>query len=289
LPNLLLIRGLGHSGSTILDLALGSHPGISGLGEAARILDTPAEGEELRAPAQLRNASEGSLRFTRLCSCGVPAAECPVWGPLLAWLPSNEDQPIAAKMSRLLYHLEQHHSSRDAPLEWAVDSFQSDLTLLSEQPRPSQWSGCQVRVLFLVRDIRSWVHSTSRRSGRSRWRAIARWLRENQRIEAFLNRSELPILRLGYEELALAPEASLRLICQWLGVAFSPRMLAPGQHTSSHILSGNRMRHDPERSARIGYDGAWLATRSVPMALAQLAPGVSRLNQRLVYSNDLIS
>ena len=31
-PMLLLIRGLGHSGTTILDLALGAHPQIVGLG-----------------------------------------------------------------------------------------------------------------------------------------------------------------------------------------------------------------------------------------------------------------
>ena len=30
---LLLIRGLGHSGTTMLDLALGAHPQIIGLGE----------------------------------------------------------------------------------------------------------------------------------------------------------------------------------------------------------------------------------------------------------------
>ena len=35
---LLLIRGLGHSGTTILDLALGAHPQITGLGEAVRLL-----------------------------------------------------------------------------------------------------------------------------------------------------------------------------------------------------------------------------------------------------------
>ena len=38
-PGLLLIRGLGHSGSTILELALGAHPQVIGLGEAVRVLD----------------------------------------------------------------------------------------------------------------------------------------------------------------------------------------------------------------------------------------------------------
>jgi hypothetical protein len=62
-------------------------------------------------------------------------------------------------MTRLLSSLELHHSTTGATLEWAVDSFQSDLALLSEQPRPSQWSGSKVRMLFLLREIRFWVHS----------------------------------------------------------------------------------------------------------------------------------
>ena len=45
---LLLIRGLGHSGTTILDLALGAHPQMVGLGEAARILARPAPSDAHR-------------------------------------------------------------------------------------------------------------------------------------------------------------------------------------------------------------------------------------------------
>ena len=60
-PGLLLIRGLGHSGSTILDLALGAHPQVIGLGEAVRVLDRPRPGEERKGPQQLR----GALRFER--------------------------------------------------------------------------------------------------------------------------------------------------------------------------------------------------------------------------------
>ena len=80
---LLLIRGLGHSGTTILDLALGAHPLLVGLGEAARILERPGAGEEHRGPAQLRHG----LRFERRCTCGAVAAECPVWGSAVGVAP----------------------------------------------------------------------------------------------------------------------------------------------------------------------------------------------------------
>ena len=71
---LVLIRGLGHSGTTILDLALGAHPKVVGVGEAARILSRPKLGEEHRGPAMLR----GSHRYERRCTCGAIAAACPV-------------------------------------------------------------------------------------------------------------------------------------------------------------------------------------------------------------------
>lgn len=51
---LLLIRGLGNSGTIILDLVLVAHPQMIGLWEALRILRTPLPGEERRAPARLR-------------------------------------------------------------------------------------------------------------------------------------------------------------------------------------------------------------------------------------------
>ena len=86
---LLLIRGLGHSGTTILDLALGAHPQITGLGEAVRLLEKPAAKDSHRGPAQLR----GALRYQRQCTCGLVADACPVWGPILRWLPAHDDQP----------------------------------------------------------------------------------------------------------------------------------------------------------------------------------------------------
>ena len=91
MKKLLLIRGLGHSGTTILDLALGAHPQMVGLGEAARILARPAPSDAHRGPAQLR----GDLRFERRCTCGEVAADCPVWGPVLAWLPEHDDCSLA--------------------------------------------------------------------------------------------------------------------------------------------------------------------------------------------------
>lgn len=279
-PGLLLIRGLGHSGSTILDLALGAHPQLIGLGEAVRVLERPRLGEEHKGPQQLR----GDLRFERRCTCGELAAECPVWGPLLGWLPDHDDRPLAEKFNRLIEHL-----TATSP-RWLVESFQADEQLLD-----SSALGRPVRVIQLTRDVRSWVHSESLRGlerhgrgGTVGWRSMLRWWRINRRWERRLNHSGCELFRLGYEELALAPELALRELCAWLEVGFDSAMLQPGLNSSSHIVSGNRMRFDPGQSQAIRYDAAWLSSSALSLRFAPLIPSVARLNRRLVYSNGLL-
>ena len=277
---LLLIRGLGHSGSTILDMALGAHSQIVGLGEAVRVLDRPRPGESHKGPQRLR----GDYRFERRCTCGALAGDCPAWGPLLAWLPDHDDRPLVEKFNRLISPL-----AVDAP-RWMVESFQADEQLLD-----SQALGRPVRVIHLVRDVRSWVHSEARRGierhGRGAgvgWRSLLRWWRVNRRLEKRLRRSGCSLFTLGYEELALAPEPAMRRLCSWLEIDFEPAMLRPGLHSSSHIVSGNRMRFEPGQSDAIRYDAAWLASKALPLRLAPLLPLIGAMNRRLVYGNRLL-
>ena len=279
-PGLLLIRGLGHSGSTILDLALGAHPQVVGLGEAVRLLSRPTADEAHKGPQQLR----GQLRFERRCTCGAVAADCQVWGPMLSWLPDHDDRPLTEQVNRLIEPL------RTASPHWVVDSFQADEQLLEAQAL-----GRPLRVIQLTRDVRSWVHSESRRGGVRRgrgvgvgWRSSLRWWRVNHRLDQRLKRSGFPVFRLGYEELALAPEPALRCLCSWLELDFDVAMLSPGTNSTSHVLSGNRMRFEPGRSDAIRYDAAWLASSAPSLRLAPLLPPVARLNRQLVYSNALL-
>ena len=280
MTKLLLIRGLGHSGTTILDLALGAHPQMVGLGEAARILERPSPEDAHRGPAQLR----GTLRFERRCTCGEIAADCPVWGPVLEWLPEHDHCPLAVKMKRLIAVLEKVHASASSPTSWVIDSYQGDFTLPFEQV-----SDLDIRVIHLTRDLRSWVHSRAR-SGRERGRwlpglkPMLRWCWMNARHERLLQKCPHPVLRLGYEQLALDPEGTLGRICAWLGLEMSEQMLQPGSFSTSHLLSGNRMRFDAKSSAAIRYDASWM---EAPSGLAQVAlgvPWVAALNRRLVYS-----
>ena len=251
-----------------------------GLGEAVRVLDRPGPGEERKGPQQLR----GALRFERRCTCGAMAGDCPVWGPVLAWLPEHDDRPLAEKFNRLVQPLS------SAPPRWLVESFQADEQLLQAQAL-----GRPLRVIQLTRDVRSWVHSESRRGverhGRGRgvgWRSLLRWWRVNRRLDQRLAASGHPVFRLGYEELALAPELALRRLCRWLDLDFGAAMLQPGMHSTSHIVSGNRMRFEPGQSEAIRYDAAWMASSALSLRMAPLLTPVAHLNRRLVYSNGLL-
>ncbi len=276
---LLLIRGLGHSGTTILDLALGAHPQITGLGEAVRLLEKPALKDSHRGPAQLR----GTLRHQRHCTCGEVAAKCPVWGPVLAWLPSHDNQPLAVKLKKLMEGIAPD-ASASGSASWVVESYQDDFKLpFLEDP------SLEIRVIHLTRDVRSWVHSRSR-DGRKRghWLPgfipLLRWWRMSARHEMQLNRCGKPVFRLGYEELALRPEQTLRRLCDWLSLEFAEAMLAPVAQSSSHILAGNRVRFDAERGSTIHYDAEWMAMGASVAQLALAWPPLAALNRRLVYS-----
>ena len=279
---LLLIRGLGHSGTTILDLALGAHPQMVGVGEAARILERPSPSDAHRGPAQLR----GALRFKRRCTCGEIAAECPVWGPVLAWLPEHDHCSLAVKMQRLIHSLEGAQALDSSATSWVIDSYQGDFSLPFEQDLD-----LDIRVIHLTRDLRSWVHSRARSDReRGRWfpglKPLLRWCWMNARHERRLQACPHPVLRLGYEQLALDPEGTLRRICAWLGLEMSEQMLQPGHFSTSHLLSGNRMRFDAKSSAAIRYDASWMEAPSGLAVAALGLPWVAALNRRLVYSAD---
>lgn len=263
---IILIAGIGHSGSTLLDMALGCHPRIVGLGEVSKVLRTPLD--ELR----------GERYRQSLCSCGAVARDCPFWSGLLAWLEDNPTLSLEQKYSRVLEQFSQH--------------FGPDTRLLdsSKTVRPYQaWLKQQhdLRAIHLTRDVRSWIDSRLRgndpRDKGGTLRLAARWWRGNRRTERFLARHGINTFNLGYEELALQPAIMLETLCQWLGLEFDPAMLTPSA-TSSHIIRGNAARQDRSRIAAIRYDARWMTSSRLMLQSPLLLPLAAR-NRRLVYAN----
>ena len=267
------IASLGHSGSTLLDLILGSHPAVVGLGEVGRSA----------APA-----GAGPGDGSPVCSCGRPAAECDFWGRVL---PRLAAEPAADERRRYEIVLDGFAAQFGAD-RIAVDSskYLSWLGILAGL------DDIDLRVLFLVRDVRSFAISEidnvdrKRATGRAYrgtggFTAFRRWHAENLKMARFLAARGLPFLRVGYEELCLAPGQTVPRICRFLDVPYEPAMLELAR-SSSHVLRGNRMRHDAGRRA-IAYDPRWLVRREW-MLPALLCPRIMRFNREQVYSSGLI-
>ena len=111
----------------------------------------------------------------------------------------------------------------------------------------------------------------------------------NQKFSNVFRRSGVPVLRVGYEELALRPELTLRLICQWLDLDFTQQMLSPGLYSKSHILLGNRVRQQGDHNQQIVYDASWLRDGGLRLTSFLVSmPFVAKMNRDLVYSNNIL-
>lgn len=271
MQRLVLIRGLGHSGTTLLEVLLSRHPGFIGLGEAFRTLRGVSD--EKKLPSIIRTEQRKDM----ICTCGNVVPKCPVWGPISQFL-SNNDNDQLLEIEKIKYFLNHIKNIYDIN-RIIIDSSQSDLdvNLLSNLGKVYD-----VKVVFVVRDVRSWVFSRLRKKDGSALRHIISWYRGNRRVEKALITSGLPYFLLGYEELSLSPETSVRSLVSWIGVN-DDIQLNPG---TSHLSVGNRMRLKATQDFRVQYDAAWLSDLSLDIFSSISFSFIEKDNRRLVYSNN---
>lgn len=262
--SVLLVVGAPHSGTTILDAALGVSPHIVGVGEAVRL--TSGVNTD-------RLSGEGA---TRICTCGKPAHQCPVWSGILPHL----NPEITVRSHFPLVDSAARATSNS--VRYVLDSSPGAASAAKDL------SDYDVRIIQVTRDVRSWVASRRRRKGDNLISAYVTWMRNVTSIEKDVTQLGLPRFRLGYEELALRPRETLSLLCNWLDVPFEDRMLTPFGNTGSHIITGNGSIRRKTLAAMIRYDGSWMASMDHPVASALLTSLCARTNQRLVYANDVL-
>ncbi len=266
------IASLGHSGSTLLDLVLGGHPRLVGLGEVAAVLTS---------------GDDGGPSFAGACSCGEDGPSCPLWSEVARRVHAEPDASLARRYQIVFETV----TAVFGPDVMPVDSskYLPWLRLLHEDV------GVDLRALFLLKDVRNFmvseVEAGSRKRGQGQRRrqmsalgAFAYWHRHNRAVEQFLRECGLPTFQLGYEELCLAAEPIVREICSFLGLTFEPTMLEL-RSSRSHVLRGNRMRRQPEKAA-LTYDHRWFMRRDWLLP-SLLCPGIMRFNRDHVYANGI--
>lgn len=280
---LIYIAGSGHSGSTLLELFLSGADGHVGLGEIFQLVDR-------------RNSIIHALDG-HLCSCGALVVDCPFWGgiiPSLREIPHAEDE---ARYTRLGNEFEAFFGRGKV----MIDSSKSPVGL----ERAAASKRFDIRVLHLVRDVRSWLVSTRksyRRNGvatlasnRQRYGMLKgtvkyilrnpfldahRWCLLNTEVERVVVRYGLPMLPVSYERLCFDTAAVQQDIETFIGAPIASYGM-PGTRIDNHSIFGNRMRFEPEKLNSIRYDDGWFYDDLWLMPYMMM-PRLRRLNRRFV-------
>lgn len=245
MPILAYIGGYGHSGSTLLESLLTVNSHFVACGEVSRV----------RVQASKK----------RLCTCGRPARECPIWGRFYPRAPE------AARLSHLAFTL--------ALLDQVSDSYQamvdSSKTAWGSAATPFNLRrvlGSEFRLIHIVRDPRGVCWSTiekARRAGTKRhqslldsklfrcvWSSAAWWV-ANLPCELFGILYPRQYQRIRYEDLAQAPREQIRLLFDHLALEAKGKWDESGTSDNRHQLYGNRMRRQPMSFSQIKEDVRW--------------------------------
>jgi hypothetical protein len=242
----LYIGGLGRSGSTLLDRMLGQLPGFFSAGE-------------------VRDLWQRGLKENRLCGCGQPFLECPVWSRVGDEAYGGWDNVDADEVQRLAKSVDRHsllpvlvaprawppfarkverYAALLGPLFRAIRTVSGDRVVIDSSKAPStafllrQCADIELSAVHLVRDSRGVAYSWTKKIARPdtpgrvvymhRYqpsRIAARWMTRNAMME-LLGRMGTREVRVRYETLVASPRQEMARALEGLGQPFTPEDLA---------------------------------------------------------------
>ncbi|MEM9906888.1 MAG: sulfotransferase [Cyanobacteria bacterium P01_D01_bin.44] len=274
------VMSLGHSGSTLMNLLLGTHPDFVSLGEVMHSFMYELKNPEAQ------------------CSCGEPASTCVFWGKVLHQVSAESQLDIPTGYQAIFETFQAVYPSPKKQFADSSKSLEVIKLLDSTLQRP-------LKVVFVIRDVRSYtisqIDNLSRKFSsfntkdkilrnsliRSRFYFYLDWYYRNLRIRSFLERENIPYIQVGYEEVCLRPDLLLGKIFRFLEVEkpaqSGKQQSAEPAQSESHIIRSNRMRLQKGKQT-LSYDTRWL-TRNEWILPAAIFPGIMRFNAREVYAN----
>jgi hypothetical protein len=266
------IVGLGRSGTTLLDLLLGSHPNLVGLGEIFHFT--------------MPNSKRLSQSSKILCSCGQSMEKCLFWGPITVALREANGKSASEKYGIIFDHFSHTFGNNVIPID-SSKNLEALEVLLTK-------SGKKIKPIFMIRDVRGWSTSIRRLSGDTKswllplkklslWQFF-HWYLDNRAMIRFLRNENLPFFKLSYEELSLYPLRTLKKLCEFMEVDYNLTNWELSESNSHNVL-GNRMRIDKGgKKDGIYYDNRWFTSKNWLLSSILLNP-VMRFNSEEVYGN----
>lgn len=245
MASLVYVTGLPHSGSTLITQLLAAHPSVLGLGEVWRFLSS----EHLRRYL----ADWGHLEDARRCSCGREWEACEFWGTLISLSGLNASSPIESRYRAVLAHAAQVYGDQVVVLDSSKNLFFLQRLRLS-----GAVDDYSLKVLLAVKDVRGFVASSLRRTGKMSIveviRAYNLWTGETRRALAALSRGGDDATLVLYDLLCSNPTSEVRRLLEWLSIDRDVT-LSP-DHKRSHVVIGNRRFLERNRE-QIAYDDSW--------------------------------
>lgn len=292
-PQLVYIVGMGHSGSTLLELLLNAHPDVSAMGEVSLF--------------SLQLYRDQRARWIGLCSCGARPNDCPVWGRVIesirteyhvdpirepfSWRVSDvgleeefrKRRPvrlIAHKLRRYVRYLgytrlpsllrfssertRKRIERRDfLASEFAKHSGRHILVDASKDPIEMKdiavHSRLPLKIVYLRRDARGVVWSRRKSRHSAAGDAARTWVRLNTRILKLLNTLDRDQwTKIAYEDLCNDPERTVAEILRFIGVDDASMLSTDQEFMKRHTIAGNEHRFAPLQNIR--EDTSWTET-----------------------------
>lgn len=203
---LVFVVGVAHCGSTLLGRLLDMHSKVLCVGELMR--------------------TDLALESDLPCGCGAPLGECPFWRPRLPWIEEATGHDYTRFDVRLYERI-----AASAGAEVAVDLSKTRVWRLTRR-----WRDRGEGYILLVRDSRG-VLASAARVGKDLTHPLKKHVKWMKRLERFARARGDRALVVHYEDLCVDPEAELRRVCDFMGIAFEPAMLRPADQVHHFVHS----------------------------------------------------
>ena len=243
------IMSLSRSGSTMLDMWLGSHPDIKGFGEGPAMLLDPKKHAE-------RMAKGNDIPSKTICSCGKMLDKCEFWWWLLYVNLPNPHTPchdFIISYERFLRRARNKYGDHITVIDSSKYIHVLE-RLLPEYPN--------IQVIRLIRDPWGWVFSQKKRHGGGPLKTLFyfyKWWLKNRQQDKFLRDNKVPNIRIYYKRWCVEPYFTSFDILRFLGMleGVEKLPLLNLRRHDGHIGIGNPMRRDPTKNQAIKYDDGW--------------------------------